>query len=142
MKKYLFLLLSCLTLIFSQKVFADSLYQNYQEMIQAYPKIELGEVKTKIRQKESFYLLIGRPDSDAALKFVPKLKQVTDTKELPIYYLETVGIDSKQYKAFSKKYQIKAPVYLGYFANKKQESRLENIEKVDVSAIENYLANS
>lgn len=83
-------------------------------------EISLETAKAKIRAKETFYLFVGRPDNLDSQQALPQLEAVQDSSPQPIYFLNTKGINSRAYKAFAKKYQIKSPAYLAKFSNRQQ----------------------
>lgn len=83
-------------------------------------EISLETAKAKIRTKETFYLFVGRPDNLDSQQALPQLEAVQDSSPQPIYFLNTKGINSRAYKAFGKKYQIKSPAYLAKFSNRQQ----------------------
>ncbi|MEW4353747.1 hypothetical protein AB1I63_02445 [Streptococcus pneumoniae] len=70
---------------------------------------------------------------------LPKLNQANQGRLRKIYYLNTSGIDSKAYKTFAKKYQIKSPIYLAHFGQRKELSHLSNLENSTVEMIQEYL---
>lgn len=89
-------------------------------------EISLETAKAKIRAKETFYLFVGRPDNLDSQQALPQLEAVQDSSSQPTYFLNTKGINSRAYKAFAKKYQIKSPAYLAKFSNRQQVAVYHN----------------
>lgn len=118
MKKLILLLLSLLTLGFVHSVSATT--------TTTLPELQLKEVATKIRKKEDFYLFIGRTDNVEAQLALEQLTTQAPQANRPVYFLNLKGIDSRKYKAFSKKYSIRYHTYLARFANKQQAAVYPN----------------
>lgn len=121
--KKLYLILALLFLaIFPQLTKAESSLDRPSQL----PTISLTEATAKIRQKETFYLFIGREDNVDAQLALQQLEEATTQTGQTVYFLDTKGIDSKKYKAFSKKYAIRSSAYLSYFSNRKQGTVYHN----------------
>lgn len=124
MKKLLLLLFSLLGLAccFSSAM-AQSLDTPSPQPIQ---EVSLDTVKAKIRAKETFYLFVGRDDNVDAQLALTQLTQASQDKQVTIYYLNLKGINSRAYKAFSKKYTIRSHAYLAKFSQRQQVAVYHN----------------
>lgn len=123
MKKIILLTLSLLSLGLAYPAFAQT---DSTSVSTALPELKLAEVTTKIRKKDDFYLFIGRTDNIEAQLALKLLTEQAPQAKRPIYFLNLKGIDSKKYKAFSKKYSIRSHAYLARFANKQQVAVFHN----------------
>lgn len=136
MKKLLLLLFSLLGLTCC---FSSAMAQNLDTPSpQPIQEVSLDTVKAKIRAKETFYLFVGRDDNvDAQLA----LAQLNDLEEAsaPIYYLNLKGINSRAYKAFSKKYAIRSHAYLAKFSQRQQVAVYHNNWRADPSDLLSFL---
>lgn len=101
--------------------------------------VSLDKVKTMIRQKETFYLYIGRQDFWQGTMAYQKVAQVATVSGQTVYYLDTKGIPTKAYKAFATKYRIKSPTYLAKFGQKQQLKQLTALENVSDDVILAFL---
>lgn len=103
--------------LFARSVTAETIAA---EQVPSFQQVTLATVKAKIKQKEEFYLFIGREDNVEAQLAIGQLAQASQETGKSIYYLNVKGIDGRSYKAFSKKYNIRSTSYLSYFANRQQ----------------------
>ena len=128
--KKIIILLGILLAVFAKSVSADGV--TVEPSVQT---VTLSEVKEMIRQKEDFYLYIGRSDYWQADESYEKVVQAATQEEQTIYYLDTSGIDAKAYKSFAKKYQIKSVTYLAHFSQRKQLASLSTLESQSTETI-------
>lgn len=136
MKKYIAaMLVICLTCLPSLVRAAT-----YEEAVTSFERVSLAEVRTKIRQKESFYLFIGRSDNRDAQLAAEQLLEAKKVTGKSIVYLDTKGIDAKAYKSFSRTYAIKSMSYLAYFAARKQQAVYHNNWQADASELTDFLS--
>ncbi|MGT2666830.1 hypothetical protein ACVRYP_05915 [Streptococcus rifensis] len=138
MKKVIILLTVLVSLISLKGIRAEessSPLPNGQELQQ----LSLNEVKLKIRQKESFYLFVGRMDNVNAQLAMAQLLQVQELTGKEVYHLDTKGIETRPYRAFSRKYAIRSAAYLSHFENRQQVSVYHNDWRADVTDLIAYL---
>lgn len=136
MKKCYALLGLLLLILLVRPVAAEETFAEQEGLIH---RITLEEVKVKIKQKDHFYLFIGREDNVDAQLAMRQLAQASQKTGRPIYVLNTKGIDGRSYKAFSKKYAIRSHSYLSYFANRQQLSVYHNNWRADDSDLLAFL---
>ncbi|MDQ0222232.1 hypothetical protein [Streptococcus moroccensis] len=68
-----------------------------------------------------------------------QLLKVKDRVDKTIYHLDTKGISTKSYRAFSKKYAIRSTAYLSHFENRQQVSVYHNNWRADETDLIAYL---
>lgn len=136
MKKIILLTLSLLSLGLAYPTFAQT---ESSSLSSALPELKMEEVTTKIRKKEDFYLLVGRTDNVDAQLALEQLTEQAPQANKSVYFLNLKGIDSRKYKAFSKKYSIRSHAYLARFANKQQVAVYHNNWKADASELTSFL---
>ncbi|MFC3928576.1 hypothetical protein ACVR05_01620 [Streptococcus caprae] len=121
MKKIILVVLSLsLALIcFSLATSADSVTNLPSDGL---PQLTITEVKAKISKKETFYLLVGREDNVDTQLAQRQVQEAQSSATKPIYFLSTKGMDSKTYKAFTRKYNIRIAAHLATFSDRKQTS--------------------
>lgn len=103
------------------------------------PTLSLEQVKLMIRQKETFFLYIGRQDLWRGGETYDKVAKVAERSGQKVYYLDTAGLAMKPYKSFAVKYRIKSPTYLALFGQKRQLNQLASLEEVSEEAILSFL---
>lgn len=89
-------------------------------------EISITKASQKIRKKEDFFLFIGRTDNVETQKALKALTYQAPHSSRPVYFLNLKDVDSRKYKAFSKKYSIRSHAYLARFANKQQVAVYHN----------------
>lgn len=138
MKKVIILVTILVSLIAVNGIRAEEVSSPLPDR-QELQQLSLDEVKHKIRQKESFYLFVGRLDNVDAQLAMGQLLQVQELSGKEVYFLDTKGIETKPYRAFSKKYAIRSMAYLSHFNNRQQVSVFHNNWRADISELLTYL---
>lgn len=59
----------------------------FQEAISYFTEITMNQLLKKQNAKEDFILFLGRPTCSFCRRFAPKLAQVSQEKELTVYYI-------------------------------------------------------
>lgn len=80
---------------------------DFQEAISYFTEITMEQLNEKLEAKEDFILFMGRPSCSFCRRFAPKLAQVSQEKDLTVYYIPSDSIaDFDAIQEFRASYQI------------------------------------
>ncbi|CAM4098161.1 hypothetical protein AT575_07540 [Streptococcus penaeicida] len=80
---------------------------DFQEAISYFTEITMAQLNEKLETKEDFILFLGRPTCSFCRRFAPKLAQVSQEKELTVYYIPSDSIaDFDAIQEFRASHQI------------------------------------
>lgn len=93
---------------------------DYDKVVANFTKINVANLKTKIKSGDSILLYTGRGTCPWCVKFVPVLNEIAKEKKLTVYYLDSENTQTDaELKNFRNAYKIETVPSLLYFRNGK-----------------------
>lgn len=116
---------------------------DYESTVENFESITPNEILKKDKNKETFFLYIGKSSCPYCKTFAPKLKVASENNNLDIFYLDVSDESQESLRTVLQKYKVKYVPLLMYFENNNSRSYFEEIEEdeIEISDIEKYLNN-
>ena len=110
-KKYRLLLIFCLSLLLFLfliwKSVTSSVPTSYQDAIKYTKVVNIREIRSKITNKESFILYIGRESCPDCKRFAPNLAVAIQKSNKIVYYLDNDSSEKREITDFAHEMNIK-----------------------------------
>ena len=79
----------------------------YTNAVESFNELTVGEIESKISAKEEFLLFVGRPTCEWCRKLAPSLQEVSESRGLTIFYLDSTDTEtSSELSNFRDLYDI------------------------------------
>lgn len=124
-------ILSLITILFiltgcsSQKYQIAKEYRNDSEKYKEYTEITYSEYNKKIKNEESFIILLYQTGCSHCESFEPKLNKLIKEFNLEVYALNLANVTDKEYAIIKNKTFISGTPSTIFFKNGKYEDKLE-----------------
>ena len=91
----------------------------YSYAVSTFDEVTVKEIENKIERNDKFLLYVGRETCEWCRKIAPVLSQISQEKDIDIYYLDSSNTESDStLKTFRKSYGIKTvPAIIDFSSN-------------------------
>ncbi len=96
-------------------------------------EIKYKEIKEKLKNKDSFVLVVSRTTCSHCMDYKPKLKNITNKYNITIYYIDYDNESKKNQKEFFEEFDLDGSTPITLFIKKGKQTNLFDRIEGDVS---------
>ena len=142
-KNYGLLLILCLSLLLFLFLIWESVTPtvptSYQDAIKYTKVVNIREIRSKITNRESFILYIGRESCPDCQRFAPNLAVAIQKSNKIVYYLDNDSSEKREITDFAREMNIKTVPNLTFYKDGNNYNYLEKRSKASVDEILSFI---
>ena len=142
-KNYGLLLILCLSLLLFLFLIWESVTPtvptSYQDAIKHTKVVNIREIRSKITNRESFILYIGRESCPDCQRFAPNLAVAIQKSNKIVYYLDNDSSEKREITEFAREMNIKTVPNLTFYKDGNNYNYLEKGSKASVDEILSFI---
>ena len=112
---------------------------SYQDAIKYTKVVNIREIRSKITNKESFILYIGRESCPDCQRFAPNLAVAIQKSDKIVYYLDNDSSEKREITEFAREMNIKTVPNLTFYKDGNNYNYLEKGSKASVEEILSFI---
>lgn len=101
----------------------EDVLSGYNKVVETFKKIDTDMFRKKIDSNNTFFIYFGRKTCPYCREFVPKLREISESKQIDIYYLDTENTETDiTLQEIRKEFKVEYVPTLIYIKNGKSYS--------------------